>query len=38
MMGGAAVLDIEELSGSRIGLAPIYPVIFHTEFEEVGAG
>ncbi|QPD06290.1 MAG: hypothetical protein Nkreftii_004064 [Candidatus Nitrospira kreftii] len=38
MMGGAAVLDMQELSGSRLKLSLIPPhIILHPEFEELGA-
>ena len=38
LMGWAAVLDMQELSGSRLELSLIYPhIILHPEFEELGA-
>lgn len=38
MMGGTAVLDMQELSGSRLELPLISPhIILHPEFEELGA-
>jgi hypothetical protein len=37
MMGGEAVLDMQEFSGSRLELSLIFPhVILHPEFEELG--
>jgi hypothetical protein len=39
MTGGAIVLDMQELSGSRLELSLIPPhIILHPEFEELGAG
>jgi hypothetical protein len=38
MMGGAAVLDMQEFSGSKLKLSLIFPhVILHPEFEELAA-
>jgi hypothetical protein len=37
LTGGAAVLDMQEFSGSKLVLSLIFPhVILHPEFEELG--